>query len=126
MPKCTWRDKPGADESCGLLADAAGKLCPRHAFLDKLRQDAALEKERAALVKRNLHQTGWPKSKQELIERGYQLTGSGECSGCGKHIEWWRTPNGRPAPYDPMPQLTSAANSHFATCTRANTFRKAS
>lgn len=124
MSKCTWRDKPGPDESCGLLAVVNGTMCPRHEFLAKLKLEADLEKERLALVKRKLHQSGWPKSRQELIERGYQFTGNNTCRECGKPMEWWRTPNGRSAPYDPMPEICSAANSHFATCTRAAAFRR--
>ena len=125
MAKCKWRDKPGSAENCGLLAEAGGELCPRHKYLQQLRDRDEEEKHRKRVLARKVV-TSMPHTRRELIERGYQLTGSGNCRACDQHIEWWRTPNGNSAPYDPMTDADSVARSHFATCTHANQFRRAS
>lgn len=57
----------------------------------------------------------------------------GRCRGCGQTIVWLRTHAGRPTPCDPK-EVTLVADdgkvvkgrvSHFATCPKAGTFRKA-
>ena len=42
----------------------------------------------------------------------------GNCSGCGAPIWWMKTKRGRPAPFD------SDLTPHFATCPKADRFRK--
>lgn len=113
---------------CGLAAEEGSDLCPRHKFMRDQKAQADTEKERQAHLNRNVHHTGQglPRTRHELLARGYQYIGNKECGGCGKPIELWRTPNQKTSPYDPMPQIDSHATSHFATCTRASSFRRAS
>jgi hypothetical protein len=113
---------------CALEAETGGKYCPRHAFLNGVKAEADRAKDVQAHINHNVSQRGqgMPKTRAELIERGYQFTGTKECYSCGAPIEWWRTPNERSAPYNPMPELTSHATSHFATCKHAAQHRKAS
>jgi len=63
-------------------------------------------------------------TREELREAGYKRTGYSKCRACAAPIEWWLTPNERPAPYDLMPDPESEAVSHFVTCPNANRFRK--
>ena len=124
MSKCTWRDKPGLDESCGLLASVGRTLCPRHEYLTRLRDEAAEEKYRKAILQKKVV-TRMPTTRRELITYGYQFKGSGPCRDCEAHIEWWKTPNGNNAPYNRMDgDVEAAAVSHFATCPRAAAFRR--
>lgn len=49
---------------------------------------------------------------------GYVFGGTKACSGCGKLIAWWTTPNDKRSPHD------ADGTSHFATCPKAQRFRK--
>lgn len=113
---------------CGLEAEGGSDLCPRHKYLRELELERTTEKERQAHLDRNVKHAGQglPKTRHELLARGYQFLGNRDCTGCGRPIELWRTPNQHTAPYDPMPQIDSHATSHFATCSRASQFRRAS
>ena len=125
--KCEWRDKPGGPEICGTLRQAGSKFCPRHTFLANVAQQKNEDKQANKIeagiagVDKKL-----PATRRGMIERGYVYTGNNTCSGCGAAIEWWKTPNQRSAPFDPMPLEYSFSRSHFATCTRRADFRKAS
>ena len=123
MSNCTWRDKPGALELCDKIASAGREFCPRHEFMDRQRQEQAEAKHRKAVLEGRIT-TPMPKTRRELLQYGYQFCDSDDCRGCGKHIEFWRTPNGNRAPYDPMAGVDSRAVSHFATCTHASSFRR--
>ena len=113
---------------CGMAAEEGSDLCPRHKFLRGMEVEKQTEKDRQAHLERSVKHSGHglPKTRAELLARGYQYIGNRECTGCGAAIELWRTPNQRTAPYDPMPQIDSHATSHFATCTKASQFRRAS
>ncbi len=117
MPKCQFRIKPGLDPICTVMPDAGEEYCPRHIFLQGQREAEALEKERIARVKREVH-TVKPETRRQMIEIGLQYIGNDVCA-CGRPIEWWRTLNQRDAPYETMPEVTSKATSHFAYCKRA-------
>ena len=127
MPKCQWREKPGLEPVCAVLPDAGAEMCPRHAFLDAQRKQGAANKEAAKQAVAGLGLKGpGPRTRAELLQRGYVFTGSGACRGCGAAIEWYRTPNLRTAPYNQMPHDASFAVSHYATCKQAQHFRRAS
>lgn len=67
-----------------------------------------------------------PSMRFQLIERGYQYIGNRDCYGCHKPIEMWKNPQGNRVPFNPMPEYNSHVQSHFATCSRASDFRRAS
>ena len=121
--KCLYRDKPGGMETCFLLAQDGSKFCPRHTFLHNLDQQERHEKELAAHDKKA--NAGAPADRGGMLTRGYVYTGNRDCRECHKPIEWWKTPAGKMAPYDPMAIETSRAVSHFATCVHAAHFRRA-
>ena len=120
--KCTYRDKPGGPETCQLLTQDGSKYCPRHTFL----HNVAAEKKRDKELAMRDGKRGLPADRAEMLRRGYVYTGNRACteSTCKKPIEWWRTPNGKMAPYDPMPDEASHSRSHYASCTRAASFRR--
>lgn len=122
MPKCTWRDRPGDNELCSVMASPGHSMCPRHEFLAELATQKKVSKE---LEKANTP-SNKPRNRAELLARGYHFKGQGHCRGCNQLIEWYDTPAGRNAPYNLMPHDDSPAVCHFATCTRANHFRRAS
>lgn len=111
---------------CGLEAEAGSELCPRHKFLLGVKQQEELN----AHLNRNVSHKGQglPQTRAELIRRGYQYVGNKICNStaCKKPIELWRTPNQHLAPYNPMPDADSHAQSHYVTCARADAFRRAS
>jgi hypothetical protein len=63
-------------------------------------------------------------TRAELQEAGAKRTNYGRCKGCTEPIEWWLTAAERPAPYNLMPNPESEAVSHFATCPKAEQFKK--
>ena len=123
MAHCKWRDKPGALELCDKVTSADSDFCPKHQFLDKQRQQQAEAKHRRAVLEGKVT-TPMPRTRRELIQYGYQFCDSDTCRGCGQHIEFWRTPNGKRAPYDPTGHVDAPAVSHFATCPDAKQFRR--
>ena len=108
---------------CGLVPETGSEHCPRHKFLVAIEAEERRDKELAKREKNG--GLGLPKTRQEMLRRGYEFRGSRSCSGCSKHIEMWLTPNAKLAPYDPMPEATSHSTSHFATCVRKVAFRRA-
>jgi hypothetical protein len=61
----------------------------------------------------------FPKTKQELLEAGYEYSNSGKCRGCGAGIAWYLTPKGKRMPLDER-----TFEPHWATCPKAKDFRK--
>ena len=120
------RHDKSKDVLCGLVPQQGSVYCPRHTFLHNISAAAARDKEYARQEERRSTTSGLPRTRAQLIERGYQFTGNKECYACGKPIEWWKTPASRPSPWDPMPEIDSHAVSHFATCERTERFRRAS
>lgn len=49
---------------------------------------------------------------------GYEYQGVGTCRGCRATVYWFITPKGKRSPHD------ADGVSHFATCPRAQRFRK--
>jgi hypothetical protein len=68
--------------------------------------------------------TAFPASRAEMELAGYSRNCYAVCRGCGKAIEFWNSPKGSRLPMERMPLPESPATSHFATCPRANDFRK--
>lgn len=66
----------------------------------------------------------FPETLAGLKAAGYERDYYTRCRGCGAAMEWWATPNGNHIPMNPMPQPDSPAISHFATCVKAEQFRK--
>lgn len=66
----------------------------------------------------------FPPTHRELVEVGYTLTGLGQCRGCEADIEWWKTPEDKFIPMNRMLDENSEVVSHWATCPKANQFRK--
>jgi len=67
-----------------------------------------------------------PGTKQELQAAGYRFLDHGCCDACEQRIEWWRTPQGRQIPFDPMPAPEAPACGHWSTCNQlAHAARKA-
>jgi len=66
----------------------------------------------------------FPKTLNEMTERGYKFKDHAECRGCGDPIEWWETPNGRNIPMNPMTGGESEAAPHWVSCTEQDLFRK--
>lgn len=67
----------------------------------------------------------FPENAEQMWAHGYQFAGHGSCQGCHEAIEWWRTPQGRHIPMNRMPDSTSAAIAHWATCPESGWFRRA-
>jgi hypothetical protein len=115
---------------CGLEAAPGSDFCPRHKFMHDLKDQEGRAKDLAAHLNRNVSHKGegLPQTRAELIRRGYQFVGNKTCASieCKRPIELWRTPNNRLAPFNPMPEADSHAQSHYATCVRADAFRRAS
>lgn len=127
MATCQWEGKTKSDRFCGLLAQENSRFCPRHTFLHNIAEQQRMEKELAAAEKKEFEGvSAMPKTRADLVAKGYRYQDSSECSGCHAHIEWWLTPNLKRAPFDVMVIESSAAVSHFATCPERQRFRRAS
>jgi hypothetical protein len=66
----------------------------------------------------------FPKNRAEMLEQGYTPAGRDRCRSCAVTIEFWITPKQKRIPMNVMPEETSAAISHFATCPEPERFRK--
>ena len=66
----------------------------------------------------------FPKTLDEMTAAGYVFDNHAECRGCGDAIEWWKTPNGKSIPINPMDRGTAEAVAHWATCRESDSFRK--
>ena len=110
-------------EVCTTMPDAGEELCPRHKFLSEQTVQAKGKKAatKAAALGRAL-----PNTRRALITLGYGFRGNAPCRDCREPMEWWKTPMGKMAPYNSMPEEDSPAISHFATCVHAQNFRKVS
>ena len=58
----------------------------------------------------------FPTTLNEMKQRGYVWLNDSECKGCGEKIMWFRTPNGKKIPMNPMTGGDSEAVAHWATC----------
>lgn len=65
----------------------------------------------------------FPKTADEMKAQGYTFSDDGTCKGCGDDIEWWKTPQGKNIPMNPMPRGTNEAIAHWSTCTERDSFR---
>jgi hypothetical protein len=65
----------------------------------------------------------FPATKRALIDAGYSFAGNKTCP-CGAAMELYRTPKGAFLPMNPMAEDDSKAESHFATCPKAQQFRR--
>lgn len=65
----------------------------------------------------------FPATKAEMLDNGYTFAAMKTCP-CGEQMELWNTPRGAVTPMNPMPDMDSPALSHWATCMRAEQFRK--
>ena len=110
---------------CGLVPAEGSDFCPRHGFLREVAAEAKRDKELQKQQKQRDGSAGMPQTREQLLRRGYEYHGCRNCVGCDKLIEWWKTPKGNMAPFDPMPELSSHCTSHFATCVRRDAFRRA-
>jgi hypothetical protein len=64
----------------------------------------------------------FPQTLDELRTAGYRFDGHSHCRGCNAVIEWWITPHGKKLPMDVTD--SGKATSHFASCPKADQFRK--
>lgn len=64
---------------------------------------------------------GFPKTKEQLIAKGYRLERQSVCRGpnCGQMIEWWTTPNGKFVPLNPK-----TYQPHWSNCPDSGQLRK--
>lgn len=121
MDKCTFREKAGAEELCKTMCQPGFDMCPRHKFITDARAEVKDKKEGA---KARAIGKALPNTRRALITLGYGFRGNNNCRDCQEPMEWWKTPAGKMAPYNPMPDEDSPALSHFATCKFAANFRK--
>jgi hypothetical protein len=62
------------------------------------------------------------RTPNEMREAGYTFIHARSCSACGTPLEFWRTPKNRLGPFE---QTTEGRLiSHFATCPKADKFRR--
>ena len=66
----------------------------------------------------------FPATLAAMEAAGYKRSNYSRCPGCRAAIEWWITPKKARTPMNPMPDPDSPAISHFATCNKADQFRK--
>lgn len=65
----------------------------------------------------------FPATRRELKLSGYDYLGTKTCP-CGATMELWHTPRDQTMPMNPMADDDSPAESHWATCTKAQQFRR--
>jgi hypothetical protein len=65
----------------------------------------------------------FPATKIDMLEEGYTFAGMKVCP-CGASMELWNTPRGQIMPMNPMNDLYAAAVVHWATCPKAEQFRR--
>jgi len=65
----------------------------------------------------------FPATKAAMIEAGYEWITDKTCP-CGSAMELWKTPANKVMPMDPMPAEDAPAVSHWATCAKAQQFRR--
>lgn len=122
--QCQWKSGGTAPViTCKTLAQTGSSMCPRHTFLTNIKLEEDRVRELSKLQKKQQNQVQ-ENTRIGLLKRGYEFKGSANCKGCGLHIEWWKTPKGFNAPYDPMPDENSKAVSHHATCKNPAAWRR--
>lgn len=65
----------------------------------------------------------FPETRIAMEEAGYSYATLKICP-CGASMELWNTPKGATMPMNPMPDPDSPAVSHWATCEKAEQFRR--
>ena len=65
----------------------------------------------------------FPKNLDELRKAGYKFVFARACAGCGKHIEFWKTPAGRMLPME-IESFNGIVTPHWATCPKAKDFKR--
>ena len=65
----------------------------------------------------------FPATKEAMMRAGYTYATNKVCP-CGAAMELWTTPDNKTMPMNPMPEEESPAVSHFATCPKAQQFRR--
>lgn len=65
----------------------------------------------------------FPETRVAMEEAGYSYATLKICP-CGASMELWNTPKGATMPMNPMPDPDSPAVSHWATCEKAEQFRR--
>jgi hypothetical protein len=65
----------------------------------------------------------FPATRAAMIEAGYSFATMKTCP-CGESMELWNTPKGATMPMNPMNDDDSPAVSHWATCVKAEQFRR--
>jgi hypothetical protein len=65
----------------------------------------------------------FPATKADMLEDGYTFAAMKTCP-CGEPMELWNTPRGATMPMNPMAEMDSPAVSHWATCVKAEQFRR--
>jgi hypothetical protein len=65
----------------------------------------------------------FPATKIDMLEEGYTFAGMKVCP-CGASMELWNTPRGAVMPMNPMRDLYDPAVVHWATCEKAEQFRR--
>jgi hypothetical protein len=65
----------------------------------------------------------FPATRAEMILAGYIFLTNKTCP-CGAVMELWQTPKDKTMPMDVMPDTSSPAVSHWATCPKAAQFRR--
>jgi hypothetical protein len=63
-----------------------------------------------------------PDNRKDLESFGYSKLGDSHCSGCGDPIEWWETPRKKKMPF--TVKEDGSLVPHWATCTKADQFRR--
>ena len=65
----------------------------------------------------------FPPTRRELKQAGYDFIAHKTCP-CGAAMELWHTPQDKMMPMNPMADDDSKAESHWATCEKAQQFRR--
>jgi len=66
----------------------------------------------------------FPKTWDELKSANYVWDNDSVCKGCGDPIMWFKTPNGKSIPMNPMERGSDVATPHWSSCVEADSFRK--
>jgi hypothetical protein len=109
---------------CGLAAQDGSAFCPRHTFDHNIKTAEAQKvldietAKKAAGVNVTL-----PSTRRGMEHGSYKFCESGPCPACLREVEWWVTPKGRKAAFDPMPHDVSGCKSHYETCPNVAQFR---
>lgn len=51
-----------------------------------------------------------------MKSKGWKFDNNGTCNNCGDEIEWWESPKGNPAPFNPMNKGSDEAIFHSKVC----------